>query len=1261
MPLSGIYFGGGFLLGNDTAVDARMGPFASSDEATGSIVRRQRYKGLTVIVTGSNQTVEYWFKDGIENGDLKVKTTNSSNTNVITTGSASTTQSITGSLIISGSTTASGAVYFPNLVTSSNAVTNVLMLDTNGQIFITSSTAVGGNAISTDKFISTGSISITQTITGSLIITGSLALTGSTNISGNLNVTQNISASNVNARNLITTGSLNTSQSISGSLNIIGNITAQSASFTYVSFTYVTASGILIDQNTITVRGNHDTGIMTAGYIAADSASNPYPSSSFLYHLKENSIGYWTLDAPLSGSQFTGSLSGTASYSTTSSYITGSIFTGTNSALSASYSVTASYITGSIFTSTNNALSASYAVTASYITGSIFTGTNSALSASYAVTASYALNGGSGGGGFYISTGSVSASVNVGTASFQITSGSSTFMFVSNSGFVGIGTTSPSYSLDVSGTLSAKNTYISGSLVVSGSTLKIDIDSKGANKVLTSDASGNATWSTPSQVSTVGLVNTGSTSYLTYQSISGSITIASSGSPTLYLDNYASQLVNRHALWIAADKFLTFGWTGSDSTTIGFQLYNSSSHDLYLKNGKNDYNAVVFKDVAKASITGGFIGIGTSAPKYTVDVSGSGNYTYGLTVTGSVYTSGSIYTTGSIYLNGSINNALTVNNNKVGVRTTDASYDLDVSGSVRITNPSGSGTNLYLGTSNRNVLSLRTYTPLGTVNCAVIGLNILEAGNWTDSANQGGGIYFDDRTSAVDPVRLLYTPAGGNGSGVLGLALGNTGNVGIGQALPSFKLHVDGTLSAKKTTISGSLVVSGSTTGGYYGSWNITSYGDALVAGVLYLSSSVRLTSIIRNQGSNDGNLFWGSYEINPTSAGAAGGNIVISTTGGYSTLSGTQNTIIGRYSANTLTTGNANTVLGKNMGWGLTTGGTNVLIGNTDATNLKSDLEYSAHIVPGGYEFNNASHFPSNPHFFLGGGYQSATAIKDFYFGLMPFSSGSTVNGGADINFYAPSATSSVPDIQGANFTLNAGRGTGTGSAGDIVFGTSTTGSSSTIRQTLSNRVWIKGHTGNVGIGTSTPTAPLQVVGGALATSVTSSTMLVSGSGTSRLIVQGSGSSSPIVTVLGSQGELFSITDSLSGSLFSVNDISGLPILEVFSDQTTLMGSYLAPSLNNTSKQTVNTGVGTLLYRIPTSSYDAAWFEYSAKSASVARVGSIMATWSGSSVSYFETTSSIGTTTAFTMSVFLTGSYAALSGSTTTTGWTVKTIVRSI
>jgi hypothetical protein len=61
-------------------------------------------------------------------------------------------------------------------------------------------------------------------------------------------------------------------------------------------------------------------------------------------------------------------------------------------------------------------------------------------------------------------------------------------------------------------------------------------------------------------------------------------------------------------------------------------------------------------------------------------------------------------------------------------------------------------------------------------------------------------------------------------------------------------------------------------------------------------------------------------------------------------------------------------------------------------------------------------------------------------------------------------------------------------------------------------------------------------------------------------LVVNGSGS--VLLDVQGSQGQLFSVTDSLSGSLFSVKDISGMPIMEVFSDDTVRLGRYAAEAI---------------------------------------------------------------------------------------------------
>ena len=54
-------------------------------------------------------------------------------------------------------------------------------------------------------------------------------------------------------------------------------------------------------------------------------------------------------------------------------------------------------------------------------------------------------------------------------------------------------------------------------------------------------------------------------------------------------------------------------------------------------------------------------------------------------------------------------------------------------------------------------------------------------------------------------------------------------------------------------------------------------------------------------------------------------------------------------------------------------------------------------------------------------------------------------------------------------------------------------------------------------------------------------------------LIVTGA-SGGTVVDIQGSQGQLFSVTDDLSGSIFAVSDISGVPILDVNSSGLVLL-----------------------------------------------------------------------------------------------------------
>jgi hypothetical protein len=155
--------------------------------------------------------------------------------------------------------------------------------------------------------------------------------------------------------------------------------------------------------------------------------------------------------------------------------------------------------------------------------------------------------------------------------------------------------------------------------------------------------------------------------------------------------------------------------------------------------------------------------------------------------------------------------------------------------------------------------------------------------------------------------------------------------------------------------------------------------------------------------------------------------------------------------------------------------------------------------------------------------------------------------------------------------------------------------------------------------------------------------------------------SGSMVLAVSGSTGPLFDITDVVSGSLFTVWTGSNR-ILQANSDYTTILGGASgAAALFATNKATANSG-STTLYIVPTATYDSIHVDYNIRSGSTARAGNIFAIWSGSSVNQIETSaSSFGDTSTFTFGVLVSGSNLALTGSTTTNGWTVKTIIRSI
>jgi hypothetical protein len=240
---------------------------------------------------------------------------------------------------------------------------------------------------------------------------------------------------------------------------------------------------------------------------------------------------------------------------------------------------------------------------------------------------------------------------------------------------------------------------------------------------------------------------------------------------------------------------------------------------------------------------------------------------------------------------------------------------------------------------------------------------------------------------------------------------------------------------------------------------------------------------------------------------------------------------------------------------------------------------------------------------------------------------------------------------------TINTGSG-GTANTASLLTTASISGNTITFTKGDGSTFPIVVPSSGGGSGSSFPYTGSAIITGSLI--VTGSTTLYSPT-TQTLTLYGSGSTEPIFLVTGSQGELFSITDNLSGSLFAVTTNIGLPILDVNSDNRILFGDYLAQALLTTTKVTTVTG-SNIIYSFASGSYDGAWFEYTARSGSNLRTGQIMAAWYGSTINYTETTTNdIGSTAALGLTVIITGSNIAFTGSTSTAGWNIKTIIRSI
>jgi hypothetical protein len=819
------------------------------------------------------------------------------------------------------------------------------------------------------------------------------------------------------------------------------------------------------------------------------------------------------------------------------------------------YATTSSLIvTGSLtvsgsstFTNIGPAIFSGSVTSTQGFTGSLF-GTSS-----YAITASYALNGGSGGGGFYIATGSVSASVSLGTGSFTITSGSSNFLFVSSSGNVGIGTTTPIYKLDVNGTARA-TTLILGNYTASANpnVFTIQNPNGGSGRVIiyggsTSQANILINGSSGGNSNQIQF-NLGSTVQNLFFS-NGNLGLNTTTDAGFKLDvNGTGRFSGNLTVSGSATNSLLVRGSGTTSSTTSLLVQNSAGTQLgYVDDsgqwifgtGTSIVQGIILKPASmEINLSQG------SGVKIRIAREGNDSLTFatnGSLFAGNLSTAGlliggananikddsamlQVQSTTRGFLPPRTNLLSNISSPSQGLQTYITSSATEgiwyynsglYQGWTRVLNNSGSqvisgSLELTSALTASNAIISGNVTVLGTasINTLIVNQTQLSTGS-----NQLG--------DAVDDFQTLYgtvvIPTGSltvTGSITQTASTASFGGVvGIGTSSPAYKLDVNGT--AKITTL------------------GIDGF-DTVYNQKLYVNGNIRIQDGggVGNTNTTTGEWIKFSSVTGVTLGTNTSERVRITTTGntliGTTTDSGFKLDVVGtgRFSSYLYVNGGA--------GSGLATSSTNtsLVIWNRNVTTSGDGILLgNGFNALGGTNINlNLVRVP------IGTTYTGGTNTTNVVY-ITP-----TINNSGGTNilrgiYYDPTLTSLTGTTHRAIETTS----------GDIIFGGNTavtiTGSLTVV--TGSSIEFQVNQTG-VKIGNATTDSH----------AITGSVAITASAGTgSALLIYKSGST--VLDVQGSSGQLFSVTDSLTGSLFSVNTVAGLPVIETFSDNTVNIGKY--------------------------------------------------------------------------------------------------------
>ncbi len=556
------------------------------------------------------------------------------------------------------------------------------------------------------------------------------------------------------------------------------------------------------------------------------------------------------------------------------------------------------------------------------------------------------------------------------------------------------------------------------------------------------------------------------------------------------------------------------------------------------------------------------------------------------------------------------------------------------------------------------------------------------------------------------------------------LFISSSGRVGIGTSSPTERLHVDGNLlvtgritaeefhtefvsasiiyqsgstqfgnSLDDTHIfTGSLSVNGSITGSLFGtsSWAInaltasfvnTASTNAFVQG----GNSFGTTALLGTNDTQDLQLETsGSVRMTISSSG----NIGIGTTTPTNTLQ-----VVGGITATSITA----SIISASSG---ITGSLNVLNGNIKINNSYKILGDSNHHLT---TYNYDSNFPPSTSASFGlvniGGVGSyITAREEFLFGsstiLQFFTQGSerariTAGGRLGINTTTPGATLVVKGdsalssgvtfqaLNSSDTTLlyvrddgNVGIGTTSPTARLHISGANNGALLIASSSTAPSALFVSG-SGNVGIGTATPTSLLQVAGRVTSTELyvtngdaiytTNGSVGIGTSGptsTNRLQVRGSGATSATTALRVENSNASASLVALDNGNVGIGTTTPSASLHIEGNFQISTGSLYTYGQNTD----IDSGSIRTVMSVSTGSYRAAFFDYVLNKSTNARAGTIFSVWNGASVEWNDvSTNDIGNTAEVNLSVGLSGANVLLYASSSTNDWSMKALARML